>query len=40
MQTTTDMSRYMWLRRRRDPVARLLLAEIRINAAADKAGVL
>jgi len=40
LKTTTDMSRYLLLRARRDPVAALLRAEMRINREADKAGVL
>jgi hypothetical protein len=39
-RTTTDASRYKMLRGRRDAAAALLLAELRINRVADKAGVL
>lgn len=37
-RTTTDRSRLMFLRRRRDPAADLMLAELRINRAADAHG--
>jgi hypothetical protein len=40
LKTTTDMSRYRLLRKRRDPTAALLRAELLINKVADKAGVL
>ena len=40
MQPKTDIERYRFLKRRRDPTSLLLAAEIKINAVADKAGVL
>jgi len=39
-RTTTDRSRYEILRQRRDPLAALLRAEMKINSVADAAGVL
>lgn len=39
-RTTTDPSRYKFLRRRRDPASLLLAAEIKINDVSDRAGVL
>lgn len=39
-KTTTDKSRYLYLRSRRDPAAALLRAEMKINEIADRAGVL
>ncbi len=40
LQTSTDQSRYKLLRARRDPVAKLLRAELEINHAADERGLL